>query len=394
MSKLSIHISNWLDPDTTFDFIERTKPPVVIVFAEGGLDDVKIREAKKRSPNTLFVGRKYFPDQLLEHLDESFPGDAIGDYDPDADAQNVFQQMQQVIAKYDGVVDAWEGLNEIPIDKDGPITERNRQIARSFNAFTVTLAGLMHDAGQKYAAYSFSTGNPVHVELWDLLLDGLRASDFLALHEYILPDASWQNFNTSMMNRYRQVYARVPADAQRPVIITECGADYFGRGGYRGTISNDQYLSLLKVYDAQLMADPYVVGATIYCYGISGPQWKTYDIGGSFTQMLAAYIVTTPTPAQPAKPPVVTKPSEPTQPIVVTPPSGPTQPGDGSAGKTPSGDTPAGMPTVYVVQRGDTLSAIARKFNTSLAALVAANQIANPSLIRVGQKLIIPKSTP
>ncbi len=378
MSKLSLHISSWLDPDTTFDFIERTKPPVVKVFADAGLDDVKIREAKRRSPTTLFIGRKYFPDQLLEHIDDSFPGDAINSYDPEADAKNVFQQMQDVIAKYDGLIDMWEGLNEVPIDKDQPLTDRNRLIARAFNDFTVALAELMHGAGQKYAAYSFSTGNPVHVELWDLLLDGLRASDYLTLHEYILPDASWQHFNTAMMNRYRQIYARVPADAQRPIIISECGDDYFGRGGYRGTISNDLYLSHMKAYDAELMKDPYVIGATIYCYGISGPQWKTYDIGGVFTQMLAAYIMATPTPAQPARP------------VVVTPPPVIPQPSGGGTGGTPAGGPTPGAATVYVVQRGDTLSGIARKFNTTVAALVAANQIANPSLIRVGQKIIIP----
>lgn len=378
MSKLSLHISSWLDPDTTYDFIERTKPPVVKVFADAGLDDVKIGEAKRRSPHTLFIGRKYFPDQLLEHLDDSFPGDAIGEYDPEADAQNVFQQMQDVIAKYAGLIDMWEGVNEIPIDTNQPLTDRNRLIARAFDQFTVALAGLMHGAGQKYAAYSFSTGNPVHVELWDLLLDGLRASDYLALHEYILPDASWQHFNTDMMNRYRQIYARVPADVQRPIIISECGDDYFGREGYRGAISNDLYLSHLKAYDAELMRDPYVIGATIYCYGISGPQWKTYDIGGTFAQMLAAYIMATPTATQP------------TQPIVVPPPPVTPQPTGGGTGGAPAGGSTPGAPRVYIVQRGDTLSGIARKFNTTVAALVAANQIVNPSLIRVGQKLIIP----
>ena len=44
----------------------------------------------------------------------------------------------------------------------------------------------------------------------------------------------------------------------------------------------------------------------------------------------------------------------------------------------------------YVVKSGDTLSAIAADSNTSVAALVAANNISNPNLIRVGQVLEIP----
>ncbi len=44
----------------------------------------------------------------------------------------------------------------------------------------------------------------------------------------------------------------------------------------------------------------------------------------------------------------------------------------------------------YSVRSGDTLSALARKFNTSVSALAKANDIADPSKIRSGQKLTIP----
>lgn len=44
----------------------------------------------------------------------------------------------------------------------------------------------------------------------------------------------------------------------------------------------------------------------------------------------------------------------------------------------------------YTVQAGDTLSAIAKKYGVTTAALAAANNIKNPSLIRPGQKLVIP----
>jgi len=69
-------------------------------------------------------------------------------------------------------------------------------------------------------------------------------------------------------------------------------------------------------------------------------------------------------------------------------PTGPTVP----PGPTPT-PQPPGPPTgtvTYVVQPGDTLSKIARQFNTTVQAIVQANNIANPNLIFVGQVLTIP----
>jgi LysM repeat protein len=89
-------------------------------------------------------------------------------------------------------------------------------------------------------------------------------------------------------------------------------------------------------------------------------------------------------------------------------PATPRTPGVPTA-TTPSGGTPTvipgyptptripGQPTAvpgkechYVVQRGDTLYSIARRYNTSVAAFLAANKLANPNVIYAGQKLLIP----
>ncbi len=55
---------------------------------------------------------------------------------------------------------------------------------------------------------------------------------------------------------------------------------------------------------------------------------------------------------------------------------------------TPS-QTPAGV-RVYVVQGGDTLSSIAKRYGVSTAALVEANPGINPRALQVGQKIVIP----
>ncbi len=49
--------------------------------------------------------------------------------------------------------------------------------------------------------------------------------------------------------------------------------------------------------------------------------------------------------------------------------------------------------TIYIVRRGDTLSAIAFSQGTTVAALVRANGLLNPNLIFVGQRLVIPRPT-
>ena len=56
----------------------------------------------------------------------------------------------------------------------------------------------------------------------------------------------------------------------------------------------------------------------------------------------------------------------------------------------PTAKPSAAPPQTYKVRSGDTLSAIATRFGTTVAKLAALNSIANPSLIRVGQVLRIP----
>ncbi len=49
-----------------------------------------------------------------------------------------------------------------------------------------------------------------------------------------------------------------------------------------------------------------------------------------------------------------------------------------------------GSTTVHVVRRGEFLARIAQRYGTTVRAIVAANRLANPSLIYVGQRLVIP----
>jgi LysM repeat protein len=65
-------------------------------------------------------------------------------------------------------------------------------------------------------------------------------------------------------------------------------------------------------------------------------------------------------------------------------------PNTGLPGQITPPTQPPTAPRTYVVQRGDTLLTISLRFNRSVQAIAAANNIANPNRIFVGQTLVIP----
>jgi LysM repeat protein len=75
-----------------------------------------------------------------------------------------------------------------------------------------------------------------------------------------------------------------------------------------------------------------------------------------------------------------------------------TEPASPSSGETtaPAADATApvaGQASTHVVQPGETLTRIAQRHNTTVAALTQANNITNPNMLSVGQRLVIPAST-
>jgi LysM repeat protein len=83
------------------------------------------------------------------------------------------------------------------------------------------------------------------------------------------------------------------------------------------------------------------------------------------------------------------------QPSTPTPVPLPTATGGAATPATGTAPAPTATPIstgtiVYIVQRGDTLARIAIRNNTTVARLVALNNIVNPNLIYTGQRLLIP----
>ncbi|MCX6375209.1 MAG: LysM peptidoglycan-binding domain-containing protein, partial [Armatimonadetes bacterium] len=98
----------------------------------------------------------------------------------------------------------------------------------------------------------------------------------------------------------------------------------------------------------------------------------------------------TPSPAAqepPAEPPklVETPARKPAAPVLVAKAES-----DIETPKCPPSATRADSAEVYVVRPGDSLGRLARKFGVSVKTLVALNDIEDPSLIKIGQKLRVP----
>jgi LysM repeat protein len=66
----------------------------------------------------------------------------------------------------------------------------------------------------------------------------------------------------------------------------------------------------------------------------------------------------------------------------------------GAGASLPSSTTSTTSPVRYTVARGDTLTAIARRFHVDVAAIASANHLTNTDQLNPGQVLIIPPAPP
>ena len=245
-SKLTVHLSTY--PDRVFDLLEKMQPGLIKVYNQSS--EMNIDMIKRVCPNIVIAYRQY------TNLDYH-----------NSTADMFFAELQDTFNKLRGRGILWEGLNE-------PVVSTVEE-AQMLNSWYVRFAEIMHANGELAAGFSWSTGNPVNIALVaPHVAQAAAACDVHAFHEYyntIYGGNDWA--------RYRLFEEALPASSRKPVIITEAGLDNNGdpySGGYRGKISYQQYLDVLKQYDALLMQDPYVLGATIYQWG--DWSWPSFEL--------------------------------------------------------------------------------------------------------------------
>jgi LysM repeat protein len=101
--------------------------------------------------------------------------------------------------------------------------------------------------------------------------------------------------------------------------------------------------------------------------------------------------ITVGTATQPTATPTATLTPTPTTTVTTPTPTPTGTPPTATPTPTPTATQQPGQTVVYVVQRGDTMYSIARRFGTTVEAIAQINNISNPSRIFAGQKLLIPR---
>lgn len=171
---------------------------------------------------------------------------------------------------------AFEGYNEIADDR-----------AEQYCRFEVARMQHLHTVGANAVLGNFSVGTP-DFPIWDKyqpMLDAMRDSDYLGLHEYW---ADWESLhNTYHVRRFQ----RVPELFGRRIVITECGRDVVeGRGApgwKRSDMRVDSYMAELAKLGDLYDGDPQVVGACVF--GVGGWGWADYDVSEIWPHVVAQY---------------------------------------------------------------------------------------------------------
>jgi murein DD-endopeptidase MepM/ murein hydrolase activator NlpD len=182
-----------------------------------------------------------------------------------------------------------------------------------------------------------------------------------------------------------RVYAAPPAQGSETIHVVQAGETLFGIAQRYGT-TVDFLVALNGLSDPNL-----VVAGQRLLIPAAGAEIAEYTVqpGDTLAIIARRYGVTTEEVARLnrlANPSLIyvgqrlVIPSKGSRPIADD--SSPT-------GALPTAQRPSGG-QVHVVQSGDTLARIAARYGISVWSLAQANQIANPSVIHVGQRLLVP----
>lgn len=255
------------------ELVQRWKPAVCTV-----LDPGPVWRGPAAALKTQFVWR-YFE---REQPDWNQP------IDPVAEARKWTARRLGQMMQFTGVGGYWQAYNE-------PTIASGAAMAR-YAWFEAERLSLLSRRGLRGGIGAFAVGNPPELSYWTAFRPALEAAmrhgGVLLLHEYNYPtlrgdarhDPAWLSL------RHRLVYDTLPARLRVPLIITECGRDsIFGEpdGGWRGHVTPGDYLESLRWYDRELRADPYVLGACVYCAAAESWQWSYYDILPDVAEVMA-----------------------------------------------------------------------------------------------------------
>jgi hypothetical protein len=245
----------------------------------------------------------------------------------------VVTQTDTIVAN--PLIEYWEGPNE-------PVFTTMEGLAW-YAQFEIERMNLMEALGKKCVLGNFATGTP-ELSWWPAFLPaieyGIANGAILGLHEYSCPWIWWMTGDHQIdpsedegdegwtTLRYRKVYRQYLEPAglgEMPLVITEAGIDPGVNPRPPGTPAgtwkqlgdfwrdNDgrpdtarHYFDQLRWYEEELKKDSYVIGATVFTWGSSGPPWDAFDVAQTeVAQLLGAHWSATPPPEPPEPEPEI-----------------------------------------------------------------------------------------
>lgn len=198
---------------------------------------------------------------------------------------------------------------------------------------------------------------------------GIERADVMDCHCYWRPDDGPLTLDGGQ--RFTYTHAYFP---EKPIFISECG-----NFAVQDARSPEQYIAFIH----SLYNYPYLEGATFFIWDSDAAPENALNViqrSGALIQALRN---------APKEPPANLPPVPPAPPIIAR-----TQPAPTRAQPTPATPQPIPASGEYIIVSGDTLGALAKRFGVELAVLMNVNNIADPRLLRAGQKIIIPSAAP
>lgn len=177
----------------------------------------------------------------------------------------------------------------------------SRVAMKHMSDFDAECSRIMRNHGRSITLANLGTGNPPNMSWWEEYIpaieQGMKDGAVLLVHAYTWPgvDDRW------FLYRHRMIYegcpehnwAGLPKDKWINLVIGEIGFDKGTvepgiYGGWRDLMNAQQYATWLQAVDTQLLRDPYVLGAAVFCLGLNDWKWSGYDIWVEPAQMIAA----------------------------------------------------------------------------------------------------------
>lgn len=245
--------------------------------------DLAISNYKSSCPGAIVILRVFVPTSMAAYSLAN---------DPAASANDFWSKMSTQGLSAAGPaskIDWLEGPNELD---NLPNWYNDPTAANWVASFWSTIADLMHNAGYNPLVGSLVAGQPSPATIFAPLATAMKSKAYKwgwSYHSYSFSATMSVSTETAFALYYRQVREQNGL-AGIPLVLSEGGYLTTSSTGWQGQLTNDQYLTWLKWFDAQMKQDAEASGLAIFEVG-NTTDWQSFDLA-PIAQELANYLTT------------------------------------------------------------------------------------------------------